>query len=117
MPKKGVTEVVLYLGPGDFEANEVQVCIYLPLTIPRSRARIRVGGPQGDQVTKPLGYPISSNDVLEYMPTNRDLEILLKKLKQADELRDLRNKLKKEGKTTDEIREALELKKKELDSI
>ena len=115
MSKKGIIEVKLYVGPGDFEENEVQVYIYLPVTIPKSRCRIRTGGSEGEQVTSPLKYSIKTNDVLEYMTKNEDLAYLLLKLMEADVLRDIRKLNKSKCKSDDEIKELLLEKKKEFE--
>jgi len=117
MAKKGIIEVKLYVGPGDFEVNEVQVYIYLPLTIPKSRCRIRQGAPEGEQVASPLNYPIKTKDVLEYMTRNEDLAYLLLKLMEADVLRDIRRKEKLKGKNNKEILEILLQKKKSLEKM
>lgn len=115
MPKKGIIDVKLCIGPGDFEKNEVQVYIYLPLTIPKSRCRIRNGGPKGKQVRSPLNYSINTKDVLEYMTKNEDLAYLLLKLMEADVLRDIRQQEKSQGKSDDKILEILLQKKKEFE--
>lgn len=112
MAKKRIIDVRLYVGPGDFEPNEVQVYIYLPLTIPKSRCRIRIGSPEGEHVAMPLNYSIQTKDVLEYMTRNEDLAYLLLKLMEADVLRGIRREEKLKGKTDEEILEIL-LKKKE----
>lgn len=115
MPKKGIIDVKLYIGPGDFEQNEVQVYIYLPLTIPKSRCRIKTGGPEGISVRAPLGYSIKTKDVLEYMTRNEDLAYLLLKLMEADVLRDIRLQEKAKGKPAEEILKVLLKKKEEFD--
>lgn len=115
MPKKEIIETRLYVGPGDFERNEIQVYIYLPLTIPRSRCRIRKGGDEGEQITSPLNYSITTKDVLEYMTKNEDLAYLLLKLMEADALRDIRRQNKSQGISDDEILKVLLDRKKEFE--
>jgi len=116
MAKKGIIDVKLHVGPGDFERNEVQVYIYLPLTIPKSRCRIRTGGSEGKHVEAPLGYFIKSKDVLEYMTRNEDLAYPLMKLMEADVLRDIRRGEKLSDKTDGEILELLLKRKEELET-
>jgi len=115
MPKKGIIDVKLYVGPGDFEKNEVQVYFYLPLTIPKSRCRVRMGGSEGEQVKSPLKYSIGTKDVLEYMTTNEDLAYLLLKLMEADVLRNIRRDEKSKNKSDEAILEILLQKKNEFE--
>ena len=115
MPRRPPIEVRFDNNPGDWASIEFQVLIYLALTNPRSRARIRQGGPQGQQIGRPVNYQIHSNDVLEYMPRNRDLAELLVRLMEADKLRTLRRQLSSQGQADEVIIRQIEQRQQELD--
>ncbi len=115
MPRRPPIEIRLYNNPGDWASIEFQVLIYMALTSQRSRVRIRRGGPEGEQIAKPLTYKIGSNDVLEYMPRNQDLAELLVRLMEADKLRVLRRRLQQEGADTATIQQRIDERQVQLD--
>jgi len=115
MSKRPLIEIRLYNNPGDWASIEFQVLIYMALTSQRSRVRIRRGGPEGEQIAKPLTYQIGSNDVLEYMPRNQDLAELLVRLMEADKLRILRRRLQQEDADTATIKQRIDERQVQLD--
>jgi hypothetical protein len=100
--RKLIVKIRLYPREGDWEKNEFHVYAYFSLTSPKSRCQIKNGelaedSPPTGHVAKPKRHPIESQDMLEYMPNNNDLLILLEALQKADELRELRRQLKNQG--------------------
>lgn len=97
--RKLIVRIRLYPREGDWEKNEFHVYVYFSLTSPKSRCQIKNGeltedSPPTRHVAKPKGHPIESQDMLEYMPNNNDLLLLLEALQKADELREHRRQLK-----------------------
>ncbi|PIU83685.1 MAG: hypothetical protein COS68_02755 [Elusimicrobia bacterium CG06_land_8_20_14_3_00_38_11] len=113
----------MYPREGDWEKNEFHVYMYFSLNSPRSRCQLKKGKSinELEHIAKIKGYEMDASEVMEYMPSNNDLFLVLKALKKADELRDLRRKCKEEGIEYKEISKKLKKEVKhfqdEIDEI